>query len=220
MKKKRIAVLFDMDGVLVDNHEFHYKAWMKFGEKYNVPITRERFLSFFGSSAREAIKNIFEKDMPFEQVRKYASEKEDIYREIYKPHLKLIKGVKEFLNLLKQENIPTAVATSAPLVNAEFVLNEGKIADLFDTIVHDAHFKHGKPDPEVYLKAAEKLNFDTSECIVFEDSHQGIEAARNANMKVIGVATTNPPELLQHTDKVINDFTEIKLEDIYKIMNH
>lgn len=218
MEKQKIAVLFDMDGVLVDNQEYHFQSWLKFGEKYTISVDKENFLTFFGSSSKETIEGLFKKSVPDDQIKKYALEKEQIYRDLYRPHLKLLNGLKDFLLILKKKGIATAIATSAPLVNAEYVVKEASLENLFDEIVHDADFKRGKPEPEVYLIAAKKLNYAPSRCIVFEDSLQGIEAARRAGMKVIGVATTNTSEKISHTDKVIKDFTEITLEDLYKIM--
>ncbi|NJK84998.1 MAG: HAD family phosphatase [Bacteroidales bacterium] len=216
--KQNIAVLFDMDGVLVDNHEFHYQSWVEFCKAHDISMDREKFLTFFGSSSKETIEGLFGRELPDKLIKDYASEKEEIYRKLFKPHIKLVRGLKEFLDDLKNEGIETAIATSAPLINAKFVVNETGIEEMFKTIVHDAHFQKGKPDPEVYLKAAGMLGYKPSNCLVFEDSVQGIEAAQRAGMRVVGVATTNPPEKINHTHKVIRDFTEITLEDVYAIM--
>jgi beta-phosphoglucomutase len=218
MKNKNIAVLFDMDGVLVDNNEIHFDAWVKFGEKHGISINRENFITFFGSTSKEMVRELFKEELTDDRVKELAGEKEQIYREIYRPHIRLLNGLGDFLNELRKNGIPAAIATSAPLANAELVVKEASVEDMFEAIVHDALFKKGKPDPEVYLKAAEMVGFSPSRCIVFEDSLQGIESARRAGMKVIGVATTHSPDKISHADKVINDFTEIRIHDLYSII--
>ena len=106
------------------------------------------------------------------------------------------------------------MATAAPKVNLDFLLEHIDLRNDFDVLIDDSEVEKGKPDPEIYLKAARRLDFLPELCLVFEDSLAGIQAAINAGMKVIGVTTTNPPDKMQSTNLVIKDFTEISVERI------
>ena len=213
------AALFDMDGVLVDNHEFHFKAWTLFCERHQLPVSREKFLSVFGGSSRDNLEGFFGRKLSDDEIIKYSDEKEEIYREIYRPHLKPVKGLPELLQKLKSLRIDMAIATSAPLENAEYVIEVAKLEGYFKGIVHDRNIVNNKPHPEVYLKAAEMLGYKPDRCIAFEDSLKGIESAKSAGMKVVGLATTNPSEIISHTDLVIKDFSEIEPLQLYKLLD-
>ncbi len=213
------AALFDMDGVLVDNHEFHFKAWTLFCEIHQLPVSREKFLKVFGGSSRENLEGFFGRKLSDAEITNYSDEKEEIYRQIYKPHLKPVKGLPELLKKLKSLRIDMAIATSASLENAEFVIQEGNLQTYFKVIVHDRIIINNKPHPEVFLKAAELLGYEPNRCIAFEDSLKGIESAKSAGMKVVGLATTNPPEIIRHTDLVIDDFTHLEPEQLYKLLD-
>ena len=110
------------------------------------------------------------------------------------------------------------MATAAPKVNLDFLLEHIDLRNDFDVLIDDSEVDKGKPDPEIYLKAAERLGFSPELCLVFEDSLAGIQAAINAGIKVIGVTTTNPPENMQNTNLVIKDFTEINMTRITELM--
>jgi beta-phosphoglucomutase len=212
------AALFDMDGVLVDNHEFHFRAWTIFCEKHHLPVSREKFLKVFGGSSRENLEGFFGRKLSESEITEYSEEKENIYRQIYKPFLKPVEGLRELLTKLRSLRIDMAIATSAPLENAEFVIQEASLKGYFRAIVHDRIIVNNKPHPEVYLKAAELLGYKPNRCIAFEDSVKGIESAKGAGMKVVGVATTNPPEMIRHTDLVIDNFTQLEPEQLYTLL--
>ena len=129
-----------------------------------------------------------------------------------------LPGFIDFIRSLKENHIKTAVATAAPKVNLDFLLEHIDLRNDFDVLIDDSEVDKGKPDPEIYLKAAEKLGFSPELCLVFEDSLAGIQAAINAGIKVIGVTTTNPPENMQNTNLVIKDFTEINMTRITELM--
>ncbi len=217
---EKIAAIFDMDGVLVDNHEYHFKAWMQFCKKHNLTITRERFLGYFGGSSQVILEGIFGRTLSDSETAKYSEEKETMYRALYKPHFHLVDGLTDLLQELRKAGVPAAIATSGPLVNAEFVAKEGRLEGFFRVIIHDSMIRHLKPDPEIFHKTAKALHMLPSQCVVFEDSHRGIEAAQKAGMKVVGLATTNTPEKINHTDLIINDFKEISLRIIFELLHN
>jgi beta-phosphoglucomutase len=124
-----------------------------------------------------------------------------------------------FLGNLQESGIIIAMATSAPTENVDFVLDHTGIRKYFRSIIDASMIGVGKPSPEIYLKAAEVLQLPVEACLVFEDSFHGIESARRAGMKVVGVATTHPSEKLTGTAKNISDFTEINALEVIRILN-
>jgi len=205
-----MVLIFDMDGVIVDNHQFHFDAFVEFGNKHNITITREGFGPNFGKTNRQIMKALFGEHLSEAEINTLADEKEQIYREIYKPFIKPLKGLPEFLGKAKKLAIPIAMATSAPAENVRFTLNETGLGSYFDVITDSSMVKRGKPDPEVYQVTAAKLGVHPADCVVFEDSFSGIESAQKAGMRVIGVATTfSTQELASHVKDIIRDFEEV-----------
>lgn len=213
------AVIFDMDGVIVDNMPYHRKAWAEFFERHNPPMRLEDFIPHMGKSNEDLLTVLFGKTITKEEICVLGEEKEALYREIYAPEVAPLSGFIDFLRSLKDNNVKTAVATAAPKVNLDFLFEHINLRNDFDALIADSEVDKGKPDPEIYLKAAEKLDYPPERCLVFEDSLAGIQAAINARMKVIGVATTNPPEKMQNAKLVIKDFTEINIDRINNLMH-
>ena len=208
------AVIFDMDGVIVDNMEYHKKAWGIFLNKYAPDIDLEEFSKHFGKVNRDLLKIVFKKEVSEEEESRFGEEKEAIYREIYADHIVPIAGLLDFLDSLKDNNVKTAVATAAPRVNMDFVFEKTGLRKYFDVLVDATEVTRGKPDPEIYVKAAQRLGCLPDSCLVFEDSFPGVQAAKEAGMKVVALATSHPAESLQGAERVIRDFTEISLESV------
>lgn len=218
--KKGIAVIFDMDGVLIDNFAYHLMAWEKFCLSHKKHISADEFRdNVFGGNNPDHLKFIFGSDLSAELIKQYSQEKEIIYRALYSGNIEPVAGLMPFLNELKQLQIPTAIATSAERANVDFILEAIGLSGTFDVIVDASMISNGKPNPEVFIKAATMLNASPRECIVFEDSLKGIEAALRARMKVIGVGTTHHIAELTEAHVVINDFTEISAEQIRGLIN-
>lgn len=215
-----LSVIFDMDGVIVDNMLYHREAWKRFFEKYNPGMALKEFIQHFGKSNEDLLRVLFGKDISDEQIESLGQEKEALYREIYASKIVPTPGFIDFFKVLKQNGVKTAVATSAPKVNLDFLLDSIDVGRYFDVLIDVSEVKMGKPDPEIYLKTAQKLSCPPESCLVFEDSLAGIQAAKNAGMKVIGVTTTHPPEKLCDTDFIIRDFTEISYGKILELMSH
>ncbi|MDR0610320.1 MAG: HAD family phosphatase [Planctomycetaceae bacterium] len=207
-----IAVIFDMDGVLVDNAHFHERAFVEYFSQYGTIFTSE----MFGRSNEDLMAELFPNESK-ERHQEFATGKETYYRQIYEPHIKPVTGLVELLKELKKNNIPIAVGSSAPAENIDFVLDKLQIRNYFDVVVVAAMVSKAKPAPDIYLKSAELLNIRPKNCLVFEDALAGIKAALSAGMKVVGVATSLPKEKLMETNKIINDFTEITVAEIKRI---
>lgn len=214
-----LAVIFDMDGVITDSNPYHKRAWEIFCKKYGVELTEEDLQQHvYGQTNKHALKHIFSDDLPPEDHDRYAEEKEALYRELHEPEMELAPGLKDFLKMLKQHQVQTAVATSAPTENLNFTLDRLGIRDYFDQLIDISGVKNGKPDPEIYLKAAKALGVEPERCIVMEDSAPGVEAGQRAGMKVIGLTTTHSREELSHTDLVIDDFRGLTMEKLQRLL--
>ncbi|MDR0385692.1 MAG: HAD family phosphatase [Prevotellaceae bacterium] len=208
-----IAVIFDMDGVLVDNAHFHERAFAEYFSRFGITLAPE----MFGRGNDELMAELFPNESK-ERHRELAAGKEAYYRQIYEPHIKPVAGLIELLEELKNSGIPVAVGSSAPIENIDFVLDKLHIRNCFDVVVIAAMVQKAKPAPDIYLKSAEMLNIAPENCLVFEDALAGIAAARSAGMKVAGVATSLPKERLSGTDRIISDFTEITVDEIKQII--
>lgn len=218
--KHKIAVIFDMDGVLVDNSHYHFLAWQKFctrhGKTFDPVFFREKL---FGCSNVDHLKTIFKKPLTAEKLAEYADEKELIYRYLYHDNVKPTIGLIKLLEDLKSNKIPIAIATSGDRQNVDFIIQEAGLDGYFTAIADASHVKKGKPDPEVFLKAAELLGISPEYCLVIEDTNKGIDAALKAKMMVIGIATTHHKAELTEAHQVIDDFTEISVNSIVQLMN-
>ena len=203
------AVIFDMDGVIIDSNPFHKISLRQFCEKYGYHLSDEELIrKIYGRTNKDWLANLFGA-LTKEELTNYGEEKEALFREIYKNDISALKGLPEFLKSLKEKNIPVAIGTSAPRSNVDFVLAHTRLGEYFSAILDESDVVKGKPDPEIYLKVAAKLGYEPGQCIVFEDSLSGVESARRAGAKVVGVATTHSFEELSHTDFVIQDFTDL-----------
>ena len=212
------AALFDMDGVLVDNHEMHLESWRQFFKRKNMDVSDAEITRHFGSTNVDYMRAIFGESISMDEIHQNGREKEQIYREIYAGKVKEVNGLTPFLKDLKSKGFVIAVATSGPMENIQFILKETHTAAYFDVLVDAFMVEKGKPHPDIYQKAAKKAGADPAHCIVFEDSTQGIESGNAAGMKVIGLATTHPAEKLKNTIKTMNDFTETDASTIMQII--
>jgi beta-phosphoglucomutase len=213
------AVIFDMDGVIADTNPHHEIAWRKYYELHGRTLSNEEFVEHIsGKHNRQIVSHLFPgQDIPLDDIDRLGAEKEALFREIYAPDIQPVPGIPGFLAMLKAHGIKTAVATSAPVENLDFVLDTLGLRSYFDALLHEKLVSRPKPDPEIYLKAMGLLGTSAEESIVFEDSMTGIRAGRASGAKVIGVATTHTPdELAAVTDDVITDFTEMTWERLSK----
>lgn len=212
------AVIFDMDGVIVDTNVFHKKAIHQFCEKYGFALTEEQLrTTIYGRTNKDWITNLFG-TLTQEQLSAYAHEKEQLFRDLYLPHIKPVKGLLEFLIKLKEQNIPTAIATSAPPENVEFVLENIPIRKYFNTILDERVVTHGKPNPEIYIQTAAALGFKNEKCIVIEDSLSGVTAGRKSGSKVIGITTTHTAAELTDANFIIQDFDDLNISMLPEIL--
>jgi HAD superfamily hydrolase (TIGR01509 family) len=200
------AFIFDMDGVLVDSNPTHKIALKQFCKEHGYDLSetdlREKI---YGRTNRDWLLNLFG-NLDDSTIRKYADEKESLFRSIYHD-IKPLNGLIPFLETLDTLKIKRAIATSAPRANVDFTLEKTGTAHYFTTILDDSFVTEGKPNPQIYLKTAQALGFNPAKCIVFEDSLSGVKSGKRAGSKVVGVTTTHTPEELHEADYIITDFS-------------
>ena len=186
------AVLWDMDGTLLDSAEYHWLAWREALAAEGFDLTRAQFESTFGQRNDTILRATFGPDLPLGEVDRIAGVKEARYRELVKTHgIDALPGVRRCLDRLNAGGWRQAVASAAPRLNVETILDALDIADCFDAIVSAEDVQRGKPDPQVYLTAAARVDAPPARCIVVEDAPAGIEGARRAGMRSIGVLSTH-----------------------------
>lgn len=214
-----MGAIFDMDGVIADNMGHHTRAWELFIQKYAPHLQIGDVTPHYGKTNADLMGFVFGRPLTPEEVERYGEEKEGFYRELYAGDMTPLPGLLDLLKGLRKSGIRTAVATSAPKSNVDFLLDGLGIRDCFDLVIDAAGVRKGKPDPEIYLKSARQLGCEPPACVVFEDALAGIEAGRRAGMKVVGVATTLPASRLVETDLVIKDFTAVTVLQIIGLLN-
>lgn len=213
-----LAALFDMDGVIVHTNPYHKKAFKIFLDKHNISISDEELKDHvYGRTNAEIFPYIFKDKYTPEKGEEWADEKEAIFRDLYKKAVEPVSGLLGFLDELQRRKIKTAVGTSAPVENLNFIMDSLGLQHYFDTFLHSADVSEGKPNPEIYLKAADRLNVVPESCVVFEDSVAGVKAGLNAGMKVVAVTTTHTPEEFDGAHLVIEDFDEMTFERLLSL---
>jgi len=207
------AVLFDMDGVIFDTEREYLKEWNKIFEKYGYEMKKEIYVSVMGRG-RKKVKEIFKEnfgdDLPIEEMY---IEKDIMLKEaIENNEVPLKQGALELLEFLKKNEYKTALATSAKKDRVKSQVNHAKINNLFDAIVCADDIVNSKPNPEIFLKAAEKVNVKPENCIVIEDSEAGIRAAFNAGMIAFHVKDLKEADenIMKYCDKNFENLIEIK----------
>lgn len=185
-----IALIFDMDGVIVDSNPMHRESWAAFNRRYGMETTEEMHQRMYGRRNDQIVRDFYGDGMTAEEVDARGRAKEQLYREMMAGHTEevLVPGLRAFLE--RHRDLPMAVASNAEPENVAFVLDEAGLNPYFQVVV-DGHQVHDpKPHPDVYLRAAELLETEPANCIVFEDSHSGVAAALAAGMRVVGLCTT------------------------------
>jgi beta-phosphoglucomutase len=189
------AFIFDMDGTIVDNMRFHGEAWVKFFAEIGHETDPDDFLvRTAGMTNHEIFRQMFGDEADEEQIKKYATRKEELYRDSFRPVMTAVAGLIEFLEKAQSWGVKMAVATSAPPENIEFVLDGLDLRKYFSAVTGAHEIANGKPDPEIFLKSAMKLGIEPQNCIVFEDAFKGFEAAHAAGMKSVAITTVNKRE--------------------------
>ena len=221
MSSKR-AFIFDMDGTIVDNMAYHTAAWIELFKRRNQAIdAREFFLATAGRHSREILRDRLDPCLSDADCAVLNEEKDAMYRELYGPHLKPMPGFEAFVAQAQARAIALAVGTAGSDGNVRFTLDGLGLRPHFKAIVGAADVQHGKPAPDVFLKAALDCGAEPRDCIVFEDAPLGVEAARRAGMRAVVLTTTMPAEAFAGFDNVIAvvpDFDALVIESLVACM--
>jgi beta-phosphoglucomutase-like phosphatase (HAD superfamily) len=224
MEYNKKALIFDMDGVIIDTIFFHYTAWKNYLKQWGIDLTMEYFKDrLFGTPGREAIKKFINEEHTFESIVRHCENVDAEFRKTLKdvPVAEEIEGFSEFAAEAKRRGYKIALGTSAPLKNVELIFEKLGIAGFFDAIVTSEEFVHGKPDPEVYIKVMAKLSVFPGDSVIFEDSLAGVASAVAAGVKVIGLSTSQSSETLKKAGALIsvNNFRELTQEAVVDVFN-
>ena len=208
------AAIFDLDGTLVDNMSVHADAWATLSSRHGLAVPRDRFLlEFAGRKNEEIIADLWPgHDESF--ALRLASEKEALYRELYRPRLAPLAGLLPFLDALAAAGVPLAIASAAPALNRALVLDGLGLRRRFVKVIGAEDAKRGKPFPDIFLAAAAALGVPPGGCVAFEDALFGVEAAVAAGMPTAAVTTSQPEAALRRSGArwVMKDFTELPRE--------
>lgn len=214
------AFIFDLNGTMINDMHYHELAWYNvLVKELNAPLTQEEVKHQLYGKNEELFERVFGPGKySMEEVQDIASRKEARYREEFLPYLKLIDGLDQFLQKTKAANIKMAIGTAAPQLNVDFVLDNLHLRPYLSAIVGAEDVVASKPNPEVFEKAAALLNVEPHHCVVFEDSPKGIEAARRAGMKAIGITSFHTAPELQNENVlcVISDYNDPALDALFR----
>jgi HAD superfamily hydrolase (TIGR01509 family) len=206
----QFGALFDWDGVIIDSSAQHKKSWERIAQEENLPIFEGHFEKGFGMRNEQVIPHVLNWTNDRAEILRISLKKEEMYRTLLDEEgSSTLPGVVDFLFMLREAGIPCAIAFSGHRENIEMALDMLEIKHYFESIVASDDVINGKPDPQVFLLAAERLAIAPIECIMFEDAPVGIAAARAGGMKVVAVATTHPVWSLSEADIVVNRLDEL-----------
>ncbi len=211
------AVIFDMDGVIVDSEPIHIEAEKQTLLKYGVKITTEELRTYTGTTAEFEFNDIIRKYKLNTTAKTLFDEKEVIMFKLLEERTEPTKGVIDLIKNLKQQGFKLGIATSGHRKLAQYYLNRLGIESFFDTVVCAEDITRSKPDPEIFLKAAERLGVEPAQCVVVEDAKLGVEAATRAGMKCVGYRNPNSGNQdLSKADWVVSDFTKLDLQVVLR----
>ncbi len=205
-----LALIFDMDGVLLHSTGLHMRAWVTYLERQGISDTSVIY-RMLGKRNDQIVHDIFGRDLPAQAMLEHGAAKERLYRELMAPVLEqsYVAGARELLRAAHRQGIPLALATNAEPLNVDFVLDGSNLKPLFSVIVDGHQVAHAKPHPEIFLTAAARLGVAPGNCIVFEDSPGGVQAALSAGGRVIALLTTERE--YRQAALAIADFTDPRL---------
>lgn len=218
------GAIWDMDGTLVDTAELHFAAWQEMGRRLGKPFTRGDFTATFGKRNPEILRQIYGANRFSEaEIDLLGADKEELYKAAAcQQGVELLPGARPLLQRLKESGYRQAIGSSAPRGNVELILRLTRTESLFDTVVSMEDTQRGKPDPQVFLVAAERLGVLPADCVVFEDAPAGVQAARAGGMKCVAV------RFIEHhseatlrdsgADRIVPSLERITVDDVTRLL--
>lgn len=217
---KPAAFLFDMNGTMINDMHHHEKAWFDIlNEDLNANMTMEQVKSHMYGKNEELFERVFGKDFySLDDVAAYSLKKEQRYQQDFLPHLKLIDGLNRFLSKAREQHIKMAIGTAASPFNVNYVLDNIPVKEYFEAIITADDVPVSKPNPDVFLRCADELGVPYKDCIVFEDSPKGVEAAQRAGMKAVVLTTYHDVHEFSHLSNIlmyVDNYEDKQLEQLF-----
>jgi beta-phosphoglucomutase len=204
-----LAVIFDVDGVLVDSYQAHFHSWRRLFRELGTDTTEEEFAATFGRTSREILRDKLGDQFSDDELRRFDERKEHYYREAFRDRFVPMDGAVELIVALEADGFALGVGSSGPAANVGLALDLLGIASRFATKVTGADVSRGKPDPQVFQLVGERLGVPPSGCAVVEDAVHGITAANRAGMTSIGLTGTATRQQLAHANQVVDSLREL-----------
>ena len=221
------AIIFDFDGVITDSEVLHLRAFNRSLEPFDVELTtKDYYQNYLGFSDFDCYKTLIDQGLlkiDQRQIGDIIRQKSVIFEELTRTEGRTIEGVHEFLKMLEQNNIPMAICSGSLLVEIELILNEADLRHFFNAIVSAEQVKKGKPHPEGFLLALQKLNDECTppltadQCVVIEDSHWGLQAGNAAGMHTVAVTNSYEADQLTMAEKVVTKLTDLSMDDLQQL---
>jgi beta-phosphoglucomutase len=221
------AVIFDFDGVITDSEILHLRAFNRMLAQFGIEIsTKDYYKEYLGFTDVDCFRLVARKGrlgLDGLEIKNLVKQKNNIFAELAKTEGRIIEGVRDFLEMLKQNNVPMAICSGAVLAEIALILEEARLRSFFAVIVSAEQVKKGKPDPEGFLLTLQKLNderqiqIESDQCIVIEDSHWGLEAGKAAGMHIIAVTNSYDADQLSMADKIVTQLNELSIDDLQQL---
>ena len=217
-RDKPKAVIWDMDGVIVDTAIFHMKSWQGVFQRRGVNFSEEDFKRHFGQRNDIIIRDALGPDVPQSEMEAISREKEEDFRNMIRKDIKALPGAIKLIELLVKDKYKLAVVSSAPRKNMQLFLTGLNIDSYFSAVVCDEDVTEGKPSPQGFLLAAQKLEVEPKNCIVIEDAIAGVAAAKRAGMHCLAVTNTHPRTSLMEADLIVDTVETVSVPDLERLM--
>jgi len=213
------GAIFDWDGGIIDSGKLHERSWQKLASEIGKTIAPQSFLRGFGRKTEYIIPEIHGWTRDATEINRLSDRKEELYRELVRDSaIAPLPGVETWLRALKKSGVPCVVASSTHRANIDTILDRLGLQEAFDAVVSAEDVTHGKPNPEVFLVAAQRIGVPPVRCVVFEDAHVGIEAAHAGEMRAVAVTTTHSAEDLAAADLVVKRLDELTIEKVVALL--
>ncbi|MCH7839807.1 MAG: HAD family phosphatase [Planctomycetes bacterium] len=212
-----IGVIFDMDGVLVDSAEAHFQSWQRLGRQQGVQLTQEQFSATFGRQNRDIIPLLFG-EVSEPALREMADRKERIYRDLVRANPPIVDGAIDLVVSLHEAGAQLAVGSSGPRANIDLILEAMGVRDQVRVVVSSDDVSRGKPDPQVFSMACDRLGLPSRQCVVIEDAPSGVEAARAAGAHCVAVLMHHSRESLKRAHRVVEKLADLRVADLFSLV--